>query len=247
MTDQNSTPTKVCTKCGESKPATPEFFHAYKRSPDGRRSVCRECRAAHYAANQPEVRARRKEFYSKNRERLTAASREYYVQNTERQKEAAKKRWFRNIERNTELMKKRYAENREAYLEKKRIRGKERWRELYGSDIRYTLKARTSALLSVTMRRTGTTKSARMVELLGYDVSDLKAHLESLFVDGMTWEKYLSGEIHVDHIRPVASFDIKSDRCPEFKKCWSLDNLQPLWAKDNLSKGAKYDPDNVAN
>jgi len=25
------------------------------------------------------------------------------------------------------------------------------------------------------------------------------------------------------------------------KECWSLENLQPLWHKENISKGAKYE------
>ena len=72
--------------------------------------------------------------------------------------------------------------------------------------------------------------------LVGYTVIDLKIHLEKLFTDGMEWENY--GEWHIDHIIPVSSFVITSINDEEFNKCWSLDNLQPLWAKDNLSKGA---------
>ena len=53
----------------------------------------------------------------------------------------------------------------------------------------------------------------------------------------MGWDNY--GEWHVDHIRPIASFNFESVDCAEFKECWSLDNLQPLWAFDNLSKGTK--------
>lgn len=74
--------------------------------------------------------------------------------------------------------------------------------------------------------------------LLGYSLEDLKSHLASLFSDGMTWENY--GDWHIDHIRPVSSFDIKDEYCQDFIDCWSLTNLQPLWAKDNLSKGSKW-------
>lgn len=62
-------------------------------------------------------------------------------------------------------------------------------------------------------------------------------HLESLFTNGMSWQNY--GEWHVDHKIPISSFDFESIECEEFKKCWSLNNLQPLWGIDNLSKGSK--------
>jgi|LakMenEpi03Aug12_release.lakeMendotaPanAssembly.Ray.scaffolds.fasta_scaffold316838_1 hypothetical protein len=71
-------------------------------------------------------------------------------------------------------------------------------------------------------------------ELVGYDVIELKRHLEEQFVDGMSWENY--GEWHIDHIKPLSSFNITDINSDEFKKCWSLSNLQPLWAKDNLKK-----------
>lgn len=75
--------------------------------------------------------------------------------------------------------------------------------------------------------------------LVGYNLTELKQHLEGLFTSGMTWENY--GEWHIDHIKPVSSFNFDTIN-NEFNKCWSLDNLQPLWAKDNLSKSDKYAP-----
>lgn len=73
---------------------------------------------------------------------------------------------------------------------------------------------------------------------VGYSLEELKIHLESLFQEGMTWDNY--GKWHIDHIKPRSSFRFKSAEDVEFKECWALSNLQPLWAKDNLSKGCKY-------
>lgn len=72
-----------------------------------------------------------------------------------------------------------------------------------------------------------------------YTNEELFNHLESQFTDGMSWDNM--SEWHIDHIRPVASFDYDSTDHPDFKKCWALNNLQPMWAKDNMSKGAKWD------
>ena len=71
-----------------------------------------------------------------------------------------------------------------------------------------------------------------------YTNEELFNHLESQFTDGMSWDNM--DEWHIDHIRPVASFNYDSTDHPDFKKCWALDNLQPLWAFDNMSKGAKW-------
>ena len=50
-----------------------------------------------------------------------------------------------------------------------------------------------------------------------------------------------AGEIHIDHIVPVAAFSITSLDCDDFKRCWSLSNLRPLWAADNRAKGSKLE------
>lgn len=69
---------------------------------------------------------------------------------------------------------------------------------------------------------------------VGYSLDELKRHLECLFRPGMSWENY--GEWHVDHIIPKAAFTFSSTDDPSFKECWSLDNLQPLWAEENAIK-----------
>jgi hypothetical protein len=83
----------------------------------------------------------------------------------------------------------------------------------------------------------GFTKSKPTFDLLGYTVNELKLHLESKFLEGMTWENY--GEWHIDHIVPQSKLKYESPDHPNFKICWSLNNLQPLWAVDNIKKGSK--------
>lgn len=80
-------------------------------------------------------------------------------------------------------------------------------------------------------------ESKRLERLVGYSVNELRAHLEKQFTKGMTWDKFKNGEIHIDHIIPKKAFKLSSHK--EWKICWSLPNLRPLWAKQNISKGAK--------
>jgi len=71
---------------------------------------------------------------------------------------------------------------------------------------------------------------------LGYGVAELMTHLERQFLPGMGWHN--RSEWHIDHIRPRASFNYSTPECEDFKACWALSNLQPLWAADNIAKGA---------
>lgn len=80
-------------------------------------------------------------------------------------------------------------------------------------------------------------------DLVGYTAEELIAHLEGLFKDGMSWDNY--GEWHIDHIIPISAFRILSARDEAFRHCWGLKNLQPLWAKENQSKGGIKNGDNI--
>jgi hypothetical protein len=60
-------------------------------------------------------------------------------------------------------------------------------------------------------------------------------HLESKFQYGMNWDNWSFEGWHIDHIVPLASFDL-TDRKQLLLAC-HYTNLQPLWAIDNFSKG----------
>ena len=106
------------------------------------------------------------------------------------------------------------------------------------TDIAYRLKChlRTRLYQAVTAARA--VKSARTLRLVGCSVSELKAHLQSLFAPGMSWDTY--GEWHIDHIRPCASFDLTDPA--QQRECFHYTNLQPLWAADNLAKSDTWEP-----
>ena len=78
-------------------------------------------------------------------------------------------------------------------------------------------------------------------KLTGYSVEELISHIKKNFKEGMTWELVLSGEIHIDHKIPVSVFNFNSPKDLDFKRCYSLSNLQPLWKRDNILKGNKLE------
>jgi 5-methylcytosine-specific restriction endonuclease McrA len=76
-------------------------------------------------------------------------------------------------------------------------------------------------------------------DLVGYKLEDLKEHLEKRFDDKMNWSNY-GTYWHIDHIKPKSKFKYSHPEELEFKKCWSLENLQPLEGKENIRKSNKY-------
>ena len=85
----------------------------------------------------------------------------------------------------------------------------------------------------------GTKANRSWRSLTGFSSNELMDHLESKFTDGMTWENY-GAYWHLDHIKPVAAFVFSEPEDQEFKDCWSLSNLQPLRAEENLKKNSNY-------
>jgi hypothetical protein len=80
-------------------------------------------------------------------------------------------------------------------------------------------------------------KNGHYFEILKYTPEQLIEHLEKQFSDEMTWDNY--GDWHVDHKHPISLYNIKEIGDNEFMKCWSLDNLQPMWGVDNIKKSNK--------
>jgi len=79
-------------------------------------------------------------------------------------------------------------------------------------------------------------KCTHVLDLVGCTPVELKAHLTRQFTPGMSWDNF--GQWQVDHIRPCASFDLTDP--VQQRACFHFSNLQPLWAKDNRAKWAKY-------
>lgn len=80
-------------------------------------------------------------------------------------------------------------------------------------------------------------KSGSAVRDLGCSIEFLKDYLASKFQPGMSWDNWGTKGWHIDHIVPLASFDL-TDR-EQFLEACNYKNLQPLWAIDNLAKGSK--------
>ena len=90
-------------------------------------------------------------------------------------------------------------------------------------------------MISGSFKRKNISKNDKTEEILGCSIEEFIVYLQSKFEDGMTLENH--GEWHIDHIIPLATAQTEED---VIKLC-HYTNLQPLWAKDNLTKKDRLD------
>jgi len=182
-----------------------------------KRRVCRDCQAAATQA-----------WREANRDRHRKASSDWQKRNPEKA-QARNRRWKdANPERHAEVTSKAH--------KKHRASGK-KWayaQERMSSDTNFRLRVILRSRLNSAMA--GRQKTGSAVLDLGCSISELRAHLAAQFTPGMTWDNYGLRGWHIDHITPLASFDL-TDREQLLQAC-HYSNLQPLWASDNLTKGA---------
>ena len=105
------------------------------------------------------------------------------------------------------------------------------------TDVRYRLAQNIQSRTWNAVRNSA--KAGSAVRDLGCSIEELKVHLEKQFQKGMTWGNWSATGWHIDHIVPLSSFDL-TDR-DQFLKACHYSNLQPMWAKANLSKKNRRD------
>jgi hypothetical protein len=159
-----------------------------------------------------------KRTYEKYKERKTEYHKEWSKQNREKLNEYHKEWREKNIDK--------HRETKRTYQKEKRH-----------TDPIYKLISNFRTAIYIVLKENKLDKYTNYFNMVGYSAEQLKEHLEKQFNDGMSWENY--GEWHIDHIKPISSFEFDSSDDEQFKVCWSLDNLQPMWGIENIKKGNK--------
>lgn len=173
--------------------------------------------AKKYASNNPDkIKKWNKEYRERNKEKLKAKRAAYYQANKDK------------IKANVKAYRKTPAGKTTEKRSTAKIRSTAHGR------IRHNV---SSAVRLKLLNHGGKKYRASIDKILPFKIPELMARLESMFKPGMTWNNM--GEWHIDHIKPDSSFNYSSTKDPEFIQSWALDNLQPLWASENCSKGAK--------
>ena len=153
---------------------------------------------------------------------------EHYWRNPQKRRERSRVWGQIHKELISKLTKERYIKNPDFYREKAKKK-------------RSTIKGKLSNNMTWFLWRAlkGKKDRRKWEAIVGYTAEELKRHLESRFTSGMSWENYGFYGWHIDHVIPKSHFHYEATSDAQFKACWSLSNLQPLWAKDNLSKHDK--------
>ena len=245
--------TKICTKCDEELAATSENFNKHPNGQYGLNPKCKNCEKAYkkayreknkarlaaeekqrYEDNRESVLAQRLEFRNKNRELLRERDREWKEKNPEKVK-ASRKKHYEKV-KDTDEYKIMSIEARIKYKTKRKERHLERMR----TDPQYKLG---DILRKSVNKYLKGYKSDHTIELLGCSIAEFQEHLESQFIEGMSWENYGVYRVdeerrwHCDHILPCTSFDLTDPE--QQKECFHYTNFQPLWGDLNISKGNK--------
>ncbi len=236
QTLQNNT-TKQCSKCYKTKSILD--FHKDKYSVDGHTTQCKICRVKKSIEwkenNKQHVKENQDRWYKLNSMKIIQQAKEYNLNHKEEKEEYD--RQYRESHK-----KEKQDRDREYYIKNKerKLKYDKAYEKLKKeTDINYRLARILRSRLNKAVHNNQKIGSA--ISDLGCSIEFLKQHLESKFYinaetnEMMTWENY--GEWHIDHIIPLISF--KLENRDEFLKACHYTNLQPLWAKENLSKGAK--------
>jgi hypothetical protein len=169
------------------------------------------------------------------KEKHNESSRKYRVKNTKKCNEACRKWRIKNREKAA------------AYTKEWKVKNHKRNCELKqrsNQQIRSTTKGKLNHGLSTAIYFSiakGTKNKRHWEALVEFTVDQLKRHLEKQFKPGMTWSNYGKNGWHIDHKIPISAFNFTSPEHIDFRECWTLKNLQPMWAKENLKKQAKID------
>lgn len=243
---------KWCPKCSTAK-----SLDSFSKSntADGLNGTCKDCVNLYRNKNRKKLNNRAKEYYQENREEKIKWAAEYREKNSEKVKESKKEYYNKNKDK---ILAK-YKEWREDNLESCKLRDREYhrkhrarrnnynkkyrkenlekhaklWKERYHNDQEFHIWQVCRQLVRRAYQSIGTTKERTTREFLGYSAQDLKEHIEKQFEEDMSWDNY--GEWHIDHIIPISN----AATLEEGLQLSQLENLQPLWAEDNIRKSNK--------
>jgi hypothetical protein len=243
---------KRCTKCGETKPL--DEFHSSKRMKDGHSSRCKECIKDYskkwYTANHERAKEKGRKYYLANSEKIKTYGKKWNALNSDKVKEATQEWQSLHPDKVKEIK----AKWRSANPEK--VRGFAiKWRAKNPKKIkeyarrsnrkrRSTPSGKLNTVISNGIRQSlknGSKAGKHWESLVGYTIGDLKTHLEKQFKPGMSWGNYGKEGWSIDHKVPISAFNFEVPENPDFRKCWALDNLQPMWSSENIRKSNKLD------
>jgi hypothetical protein len=115
--------------------------------------------------------------------------------------------------------------------EETKARKNEKRRQLRRTSVEYRMMERLRGRIKDVLKHR---RPFSVSKSLGCTPVQLRTYLEDKFQPGMTWANWGLYGWHIDHIKPLASFDLTDPK--QYQAAVHHTNLQPLWALDNLRK-----------
>ena len=163
------------------------------------------------------------------KDKAAKQAKEFRAKNPEKEKQYRQKCYYRDIKKSREYQNQWREKNIE--IRRKQQREYNRYKRL--TDPIFLAKNRLRGRLYKMIKLKKFTKKSKTAEIVGCSWEQLRLYIESQFIEGMSWEN--RDLWHIDHIIPLSSAKTVGD----LEKLCHYTNLRPLWASDNMSKGAK--------
>jgi hypothetical protein len=220
--------TKVCRSCNKEKDIC---LFAFRKDRGKYENECRSCHAVssrnYYEHNKEYVKDRQKEYKEIHKDEIKEYQDNYNIVNRDKKLQYKK-------------------DNKRAILANNRVYAGNK----YKSDPVFRMRETVSKTVYNALKKLGIAKDGSILDHLQYSMQELKEHIEKQFASWMTWDnqgKYNAGTWddndqstwtwQLDHIVPQSDLPYTSMADNNFRKCWALNNLRPLGAKQNLLDG----------
>ena len=240
-TQQPSTVITNCLHCSKEfsfYPRSKGLKYCSRRCSNGSRSnnveircaVCNiilEKKSRKYCSKQCHIKGKTKEG---TEERNKKRRKQYILEHREYFKTRAKKSYEKHKKKYKERSKIR---RKDPEYRKKKAEYQNNWLKNLKDPV-FKLKNRLRSRLTSALKSKNAIKQLSAIALIGCSIEDLKKHIESQWLPGMTWENHTLKGWHIDHIKPCNTFDLTN--LEEQKKCFHYTNLRPLWSFDNKSR-----------
>lgn len=223
---------KSCKRCGVYKPL--EDFYDDKQNKDRRGSKCKPC-MNEYVRERYLLTKEHRDAYRKRWKELNPGKDYQYQKICKLRKPEQYKAAMVQYNLKTRDKKKQYGkEYRMANADKIRARRK----EMYKTNLSYRIANALRSRFRIALYAFRQQKRVSPVKYLGCSLDYFISYISNMFQHGMSWENY--GCVwHLDHIRPLSSFNLEDQSQQEMAVHYK--NIQPMFAIDNLRKGAKYE------
>lgn len=193
-----------------------------------------------YAKRLEKARIKQSVWAKKNKEQVKRNNKKYRDSNKEKAKEYHVKYYLENSDKIKQKVKSWSIENRERLAKTKksyRHKNKEKINQYFHTrrenDYLFKISQDMRILIGASIRKKKFIKTSKTENILGCSFEEFFTHIESQFIDGMSWEN--RSLWHIDHITPLATAKTEE----EILRLNHYTNLRPLWALDNLKKGSK--------